>query len=83
MSWKSKRHSDVRGAGGFQARDVIRCTDQKNGGRTPTTFDINDVMRGWGGGGVIIIDYLDRDWKRITCTPINSSVCVIAEDRLL
>ena len=23
----------------------------KNGGRTPTTFDINDVMRGKGGGG--------------------------------
>ena len=30
-----------------------------------------------------VIDYLDRDWKRITCTPINSSICVIAEDRLL
>ena len=30
-----------------------------------------------------IIDYLDRDWKRVTCTPINSSICVIAEGRLL
>ena len=44
---------------------------------------------GGGGGGsgvcdlIRTIDYLDRDWKRIMCTPINSSICVIAEDRLL
>ena len=24
---------------------------KENGGRTPTTFNINDVMRGGGGGG--------------------------------
>ena len=39
------------GGGGVQARYVFRCTDQKNGVRSPTTFDINDVMRGGGGGG--------------------------------
>ena len=39
------------GGGGVQARAVFQCTDQKNGVRTPTTFDINDVMGGGGGGG--------------------------------
>ena len=46
--------NDVGGGGGgggvgVQARDVIRCTDQINGGQTP---DINDVMGGGGGGGL-------------------------------
>ena len=27
---------------------------KKNGVQTPTTFDINDVMRGGGGGGFIM-----------------------------
>ena len=31
------------GGGGVQARDAIRCTEQKNGVRTATTFDMNDV----------------------------------------
>ena len=63
------------GGGGVQARDVIRCTDQKNGGRTPATFDINDVMRGgggWGVGGVIMkrqndVNFSEIVWRR----PLN------------
>ena len=54
--------------GGVQARDVIQCTDQKNGGRTPTTFDINDVMRsggGGGGGGVIMKRQNDVNFSKI------------------
>ena len=36
--------------GGVRTCDIFQCTDQKNGVQTPTTFDINDVMREGGGG---------------------------------
>ena len=43
---------------------------KKVGGRTPTTFDINDVMReGGGGGGVIMkrqndVNFCKIVWRR-------------------
>ena len=41
------------GAGGGSVRLVFRCTEEKNGVRTPQP-SINDVKRGGGGGGVIM-----------------------------
>ena len=42
------------GGGGFRLVTFSDVLTKKHGGRTPTTFDINDVMGGGGGGGVIM-----------------------------
>ena len=41
------------GGGRGQACEFFRWEQKKNGVRTPTTFDINDIMRGGGEGGTM------------------------------
>ena len=85
----------VRGRTTFGSQKVVRVANTDPGVETAHCFvtvgyyvGANDnntsrvnVVRPWSLLEVGAI--IDRDWKRITCTPINSFISVIAEDRLL